>query len=76
MGLGTPEEAPRWANTRAVEGSLLVPMRPDPEASSEAQAPAIAGDLDEGRIVHLGRLDDLRSCPDLPFARMVLEAIG
>ena len=32
--------------------------------------------LDEGRIVHLGRLDDLRSRLDLPFARMILEALG
>ncbi|WP_242342901.1 ABC transporter ATP-binding protein [Anaeromyxobacter terrae] len=32
--------------------------------------------LDEGRIVHLGRIDDLRSRPDLPFARMILEALG
>ncbi len=32
--------------------------------------------LDGGRIVHLGRLDDLRSRPDLAFARMILEALG
>ena len=32
--------------------------------------------LDEGRIVHLGRLDDLRARPDLAFARMILEALG
>src|SRR6266568_2770390 len=32
--------------------------------------------LDEGRIVHLGRLDDLRSLPDLPFARMILDSLG
>ncbi len=32
--------------------------------------------LDEGRIVHLGRLDALRSRPDLPFARSVLEALA
>jgi iron(III) transport system ATP-binding protein len=32
--------------------------------------------LEEGRIVHLGRLDALRSRPDLPFARSVLDALG
>ncbi len=32
--------------------------------------------LDEGRIVHLGRLDDLRSRPDLPIAQMILEELG
>jgi iron(III) transport system ATP-binding protein len=32
--------------------------------------------LDEGRIVHLGRLDDLRSRPELAFARKILEALG
>jgi ABC-type Fe3+/spermidine/putrescine transport system ATPase subunit len=32
--------------------------------------------LDEGRIVHLGRLDALRSRADLPFARSVLEALA
>jgi iron(III) transport system ATP-binding protein len=32
--------------------------------------------LDGGRIVHLGRLDELRSRTDLPFARSVLDALG
>jgi iron(III) transport system ATP-binding protein len=32
--------------------------------------------LDQGRIVHLGRLDALRSRPDLPLARVILEALG
>lgn len=32
--------------------------------------------LDEGRIVHVGRLDELRSRPDLPFARSVTDALG
>ncbi len=32
--------------------------------------------LEGGRIVYLGRLEDLRSRPDLPFARSILEALG
>jgi iron(III) transport system ATP-binding protein len=32
--------------------------------------------LEQGRIVHLGRLEELRSRPDLPFARSVLESLG
>jgi iron(III) transport system ATP-binding protein len=31
--------------------------------------------LDGGRIVHLGPLDELRSRPDLPFARSVVDAL-
>ncbi len=43
------------------------------EAQALSQRTAI---LDEGRIVHLGRLDDLRSRPDLAFARMILDSLG
>jgi iron(III) transport system ATP-binding protein len=32
--------------------------------------------LDDGRIVHLGRLEALRARSDLPFARSVLDALG
>ncbi len=32
--------------------------------------------LERGRIVYLGRLEDLRSRPDLSFARSILEALG
>jgi iron(III) transport system ATP-binding protein len=32
--------------------------------------------LDAGRIVHLGRLEDLRFRSDLPFARSLIEALG
>ncbi|WP_242333047.1 ABC transporter ATP-binding protein [Anaeromyxobacter sp. SG66] len=32
--------------------------------------------LDEGRIVHLGSLDGLRSRTDLPFARQILQALA
>ena len=31
--------------------------------------------LDDGRIVHLGSLDELRLRPDLPFARVIREAL-
>jgi iron(III) transport system ATP-binding protein len=32
--------------------------------------------LDEGRVVHVGALDELSSRPDLPIARHILEALG
>ena len=32
--------------------------------------------LDGGRIVHLGRLEELRGRLDLPFARSILESLG
>jgi iron(III) transport system ATP-binding protein len=43
----------------------------------EAQALGIrTAVLDGGRIVHLGALQDLRSRPELPFARSVIDALG
>jgi len=32
--------------------------------------------LDEGRVVHVGKLEALASRADLPFARQILEALG
>jgi len=32
--------------------------------------------LDEGRVVHVGKLEALSARPDLPFARQILEALG
>ncbi len=43
------------------------------EAQALGDATAV---LDEGRVVHVGQLDALRSRPDLPFARHILEALG
>ncbi len=43
------------------------------EAQALADRTAV---LDQGRIVHLGRLDALRSRSDLPLAGVILEALG
>ncbi len=43
------------------------------EAQALGETTAI---LDEGRIVHLGRLADLRALPDVAFARRILESLG
>jgi len=32
--------------------------------------------MDDGRVAHVGRLEELRARPDLPFARSVIEALG
>ncbi len=32
--------------------------------------------LDDGRVIHVGALEDLRSRTELPFARKILEALG
>jgi len=43
------------------------------EARALGDATAV---LDEGRVVHVGQLEALRSRSDLPLARQILEALG
>lgn len=55
-------------------GTTALFVTHDPR-EAQALAPRAAV-LDQGRVVHLGRLEDLRSRLDLPFARSVLKVLG
>ena len=55
-------------------GTTAIYVTHDPrEAQALGDRAAV---LEQGRIVHLGRLEELRSHPDLPFARSILESLG
>ncbi len=55
-------------------GTTALYVTHDPrEAQALAERAAV---LDGGGILHVGRLEELRGRPDLPFARSILEALG